>query len=415
MIFEAIKAKFLCFITYKFKINDLKTIVIHASKTASIQRRHPWIFSGAIKSLEPETHEGDLVNILDGKDNYLGFGYYQANNISVKILGFAPETYSDSYWNIKISQAYSLRSSLGLTQSSETNSYRLIHAEGDGIPGLIIDIYDNVGIIQCHSIAVFNNLEKICTALELIYGDKLKHIYNKSLETLPQKNMNLVQNSFLKGGLEKILIKENNIEFEINILDSQKTGFFLDQRQNRLLLQKYCANKSVLNTFCYTGGFSLYALKAMAKSVCSVDSSSKAMNQLEQNLQLNFNNTTNHESLNIEAINYLTNMEAYQFDVIILDPPAFAKNISKRHNAIQAYKRINISALKKINVGGILFTFSCSQVVSEEVFYHTIHSAGIEAKRDIRILHKLHQGPDHPISLFHPEGSYLKGLVLEVS
>ncbi|MEO6692638.1 MAG: class I SAM-dependent rRNA methyltransferase [Saprospiraceae bacterium] len=393
----------------------LKSIVVFNNKTNSILRRHPWIFSGAIKTKEETIEEGDLVNILNDKGEYLGFGYFQNNNISIKILGFKDEKYSNDFWKSRINLAFQLRSQLGLINNPQTNAYRLIHGEGDGLPGLIIDVYKDVAILQCHSIGIHKKLTLICEALEEVYALNLNHIYDKSQDTIPSSKTAFSSNNFLKGGVDFVLIKENGIEFEINIRDSQKTGFFLDQRENRKLLQKYCFHKDVLNTFCYTGGFSLYALISDAKSVTSIDSSTKAIAQLENNIILNKLIGFQHLTLNQEAIHYLNHMEKNLYDVIILDPPAFAKNISKRHNAIQAYKRINISALSKIKNGGILFTFSCSQVVTEELFYHTIISAGIETGRNIKILHKLHQAPDHPTSLFHPEGSYLKGMVLEVN
>lgn len=355
-----------------------------------------------------------MVEIYDSKSNYLGFGHYQPFNIAIKILGFCDNKYNDQFWFDSISNAYKLRSGIGLTRHEKTNAYRLVHGEGDLLPGLIIDIYDQTAVIQCHSIGMNLMVNEISDALLKTYDGKLQQIFNKSKETLSSHGTDLYNNGFIIGNQDCILIKENNIQFEIHLQDSQKTGFFLDQRENRSLLMDYSYNKAVLNTFCYTGGFSLYALKGNCIQVDSVDSSSKAIQQLQNNIILNSYNNKNHQSICDDAIQYLNSMSTGLYDLIVLDPPAFAKNISKRHNAIQAYKRINLMAMLKIKSKGILFTFSCSQVVTEELFYNTIIAAGIESGRKVRILHKLHQGPDHPINLYHPEGSYLKGLVLEV-
>lgn len=390
----------------------MKNIILHSSKTASINRKHPWIFSGAIKLLPEGIQEGDLVTVSDQKSNYLGFGHYQHNNIAVKLLDFAPNNYTEEYWYTSLLNAYHLRQLQNLTDNSVTNCYRLVHGEGDKLPGLVIDNYADTAVIQCHSVGMFKNLNFITESLEKLYKGTLEHIYLKSKDTLPASLSS--ENKFIKGNKEILLIKENGLKFEINLSESQKTGFFLDQRENRKLLSQYSKDKIVLNTFCYTGGFSLYALSQECKQVDSIDSSAKAISQLNKNVELNFPNCSNHTSICEDAIHFLNMMPSDKYDLIVLDPPAFAKNISKRHNAIQAYKRINTTAIKKIKASGILFTFSCSQVVTEELFYNTIIASGIESGRQIQILHKLHQGPDHPVNLFHPEGAYLKGLVLLV-
>lgn len=392
----------------------MKSAILHQSKTASIHRKHPWVFSGAIKKLDSQIVEGEMIQILDEKSQILGFGIYQKNNIAIKILSFGPEPYHEDFWLKSLESAFLLRERILLDHSGSSNAYRLVHGEGDQIPGLIIDIYYDTAVIQCHSLGIHNQIHLISGALQKILGPELKRIYNKSKDTLSISIDRPINNEFLLGNGELVIIKESNILFEINLAESQKTGFFLDQRENRKLLMSYAKGKTVLNTFCYTGGFSLYAMKAGCASVDSVDSSAKAIVQLNRNTELNNFQNNPHKNICEDAIHFLNQMPSDQYELIVLDPPAFAKNISKRHNAIQAYKRINSIALKKIKSKGILFTFSCSQVVTEELFYHTIIAAGIESGRKIRILHKLHQGPDHPTNLYHPEGSYLKGLVLEV-
>lgn len=395
---------------------SLRDITVHKSKCHSILRKHPWIFSGAIKSKPQDLQEGELVYVHDDSGRRLGFGYYQNNSISIKLLSFGEEKYNpDSFWNILISNAFNLRATLGLIGNSDTNAYRLIHGEADGAPGLIIDIYDDTAVLQCHSQGIYNNIHLIAEALQNIYPNAIRHIYNKSKDTLPSSPSHTLNNYFIVGNKAKVNIIENGICFEINLLDGQKTGFFLDQRENRQLLRKYSKNKNVLNTFSYTGGFSLNALKGEATSVQSIDSSSKALEQLTVNLQINNYSKSAHQSHCLDVIPFLNNLVEDYFDIIVLDPPAFAKNISKRHNAIQAYKRINLAAINKIKKGGLLFTFSCSQVVTEDFFYSTLMAAGIESKRNVQLLHKLHQAPDHPVSIFHPEGSYLKGAVLFIS
>ncbi len=391
-----------------------KKVIIHQTKIHSILRGHPWIFSGAIKDKSADIQEGDCVQIMDEKSKILGFGHFQNSNIAVKILGWSPLEYSDEFWLNRIQSAYTLRLQLAYINSSSHSAFRLVHGEGDGLPGLIIDIYGDVAIIQCHSVGMHRNIQLIAQALQSIFKDKIQHIYDKSSETISSLENYPIQNGFLFGGKERVTIIEYEISFEVNWIEGQKTGFFLDQKVNRNLLRSFCKDKSVLNTFSYTGGFSLNALAGGANLVHSVDSSSKAIAQLESNLILNSVLATRHESFCTDAIHYLKTMNKDLYDVIVLDPPAFAKNISKRHNAIQAYKRINLLAFQKIKKSGVLFTFSCSQVVTDDLFYHTIVSAGIESGRNIRLLHRLHQSPDHPVHLFHPEGSYLKGLVLFV-
>jgi len=392
----------------------MKKVILKNNKTISIIRQHPWIFSGAIHKKDEGIQEGDLVYVYDSSDVPLGFGQYHNASIAVRILSFGASEFVPTFWHSKFEVALHLRKSLGLGWESETNAYRLIHGEGDGLSGLIVDIYDDVAVIQTHTVGMHRCINQISNAIISLYGENIKHIYNKSKESLPKAYSQNINNSFLLGNKEEVIIKENHILFNINIVTGQKTGFFLDQRENRALLTRLARSKTVLNTFCYTGGFSLYALLGGAKKVVSVDSSKKALEELQKNIELNDLGNANHMALEADVIPFLKDLTSDEFDIIILDPPAFAKSLEKRHNAIQAYKRINVLAMQKIKSGGFLLTFSCSQVVTEELFYHTIVAAGIESQRTIRVIRKLSQGPDHPVSLFHPEGSYLKGLVLEV-
>lgn len=394
-------------------LNELSVITLHSQKTQSLLRRHPWVFSGAIRHTPKEVSDGDLVYLQDEKSSRLGFGHFQNGSIAIRMLSFGSVAYSPDFWQSTVRNAFNLRKILGLVDNPECTAYRLIHGEGDGLPGLIVDIYGHLAIIQCHSTGMAQYIENIAEALRNVLSDRVQHIYNKSNDTLPL-NYRGHREGQLLGDLCLTQITENNIQFYINAQTGQKTGFFLDQRENRKLLLRYAAGKNILNAFCYTGGFSLYALAAGANCVTSIDSSSRALEQLESNLSLNHFEATQHKSFCGDVIPYLNQMDRGEFDIIILDPPAFAKSLSKRHNAVQAYKRINSAAIKKINSSGLLFTFSCSQVIDDALFYNTITAAGIESGRRLRVIHKLSQGPDHPVNLFHPEGHYLKGLVLEV-
>lgn len=390
---------------------DLKNIKLSKGKEINLQRKHPWIFSGAIRIFDPGMEDGDLVQIFDFQENYLGFGHFHNGSIAVKILGFAPEIYSKDFFRNKLLAALNLRQSLSLPDA-QTNCYRWIHGEGDGLPGLIIDVYDQLVVIQCHTIGMHRLIEELAESVASVLPGKILTIVDKSKECLPLEYAKRIENTILRGSLSEFICSENGIHFMVDPLSGQKTGFFLDQRENRQLLAQYAPGKNLLNVFCYTGGFSLYALKNGAKQVTSIDASKRAIEGLEKNLELNKMNFQHHYSVCDDAIHFLKNIGDQSYDLIILDPPAFAKSINKRHQAIQAYKRINELAMRGIQQGGLLFTFSCSQVVSEELFYNTIVAAGIESGRKARVLHRLSQGPDHPVSLFHPEGSYLKGLVI---
>lgn len=390
-------------------------IQLKKEKERSVQRFHPWIFSGALLSFDTtQLKDGDLVEVQDFRGNFLCIGHFYHGSIAVKILSFTNETVNQDFWNNKIKQAFLLRKTLGFSDNKNTNCYRLIHAEGDNCPGLIIDIYDTTAVIQCHSIGMHRSINELKNAVlqEVKFIDT---IYDKSAAYLPKEYAETIENTYLTGNAKEIIAVENGNKFLIDAEHGQKTGFFLDQRDNRNLLAKYCTNKSVLNTYCYSGGFSMYALNNNAKEVVSIDSSKTAMDLVTKNTTLNFGSkSVNHHTICDDVFHFFK-ISDLNFDVIILDPPAFAKNIAKRHNAVQAYKRLNAEGFKRINKGGILFTFSCSQVVDKELFYATVMSAAIEANREVKILHYLSQPADHPINIFHPEGSYLKGLVLYVN
>ena len=395
---------------------ELKTIVLSKGKEKSLERKHPWLFSGAINRIISDTGEapevGELVDVVDYKNNFLGLGYFSDGTIAVRIISFEQVIINQAFWNKKVQSAYDLRTSLGLTANAETNIYRLMHAEGDGVSGLIIDFYNGTAIIQAHSIGIYNVIEEISKALQNVYGDQLIAIYNKSGESISKQTEETVENEYIYTNGEPNLIGlEYGNQFNLDWIDGQKTGFFLDQRENRKLIADYCKGKKVLNTFCYSGGFSIYALKAGAKEVHSVDSSQKAIDLVDENVKLN--GLKKHKSYNSDTLDYLKE-NTIDYDVIILDPPAYAKNQKAKHNAIQGYKRLNLMALKQIKAGGILFTFSCSQAVNRKLFYDTIVAAAIEAGRNIRVLHHLSQPADHPVNIYHPEGEYLKGLVLYV-
>jgi len=382
-------------------------VILKSGKEKSIQRRHPWVFSGAVYGVTQELNDGDLVDVVDAQNHHLGTGYFSdKGSIVVRLLTFGDEIFSENFWDEKLKSAWNLR--LKLLNIEETNAFRVIHGEGDGIPGLIIDYYNKNWVIQAHSTGIFLQMEKIAKAIQANFSEYCETIYCKSSGTLP----NTGTDYFLFGNQSETIAKENNILFSVNWVEGQKTGFFLDQRDNRKLLGEFSKSKKVLNTFCYTGGFSIYAMSAGAELVTSVDISQKAVDLAASNMELNFPNA-NHKAVADDVFNFMK--ENHQiYDVIILDPPAFAKSIKSKHTATQAYKRLNIAGLKALAPNGILFTFSCSQVIDDVLFYNTVAAAAIETGRNIRVLHKLEQGPDHPTNIYHPEGHYLKGLVLYV-
>ncbi len=387
--------------------------ILKSGKDQSVMRQHPWIFSGAIKKIVGDPDEGDIIEVYNNKDEFLAVGHYQIGTITIRILEFYDKEIDDSFWFEKISEAYKLRKTVGLIDSDHTTVYRLVNAEGDNLPGLIVDYYDGNIVMQSHSIGMYKASKSILSALEKLYGGKITAIYDKSENTLPFKGPVQPKNEFLMGSNKNTVVRENGLKFNIDWVDGQKTGFFIDQRENRHLLMKYCDNRSVLNMFCYTGGFSVYAVQGGAKLVHSVDSSAKAIDLVNQNINLNFTDT-DHKAFADDAFTYMEGIKN-KYDLIILDPPAFAKHQNVLHNALQGYKRLNQKAFEQIGSGGLLFTFSCSQAVSKENFRKSVFAAATNAKRNVRILHQLTQPSDHPVNLYHPEGEYLKGLVLYVS
>ena len=393
-------------------MSDRIRVVLKSGKDQSVRRLHPWVFSGAIKKIYGDPAEGDLVNIYDNKDEFLASGHYQVGSIAVRIISFDESEISPEFWFERIRTAYMIRKQLGLAGSENTNVYRLVNAEGDGLPGLIIDFYAGNVVLQVHSIGVYRNIESIADALKKIYGSELRSIYNKSEATMPFKGPIEAKNGFLLGTATEDIITENSLKFRVNWNDGQKTGFFIDQRENRRLLQQYSNGRTVLNMFSYTGGFSVYALKGHAREVHSVDSSAKAVELLNENIKLNFDKAA-HTSFAVDAFEFLNSIDN-KYDLIVLDPPAFAKHQNVLGNALQGYKRLNQKALEQIKKGGILFTFSCSQVVSKENFRKSVFAAAANTGRTVRILHQLTQPADHAVSIYHPEGEYLKGLVLYV-
>ncbi|OWP77329.1 class I SAM-dependent rRNA methyltransferase [Flavobacterium oreochromis] len=382
-------------------------VILKQGKEKSILRRHPWVFSGAVYGVSQEISDGEMVEVVDAKNESLGIGYFSdRGSIVVRLLTFGQEEFTDDFWNKKLISAWNLRTQL--LDFEVTNAFRVIHGEGDGIPGLIIDFYNNNWVLQAHSSGIYYQIEKIAKAIQFTFPTYCETIYCKSSGTLP----NIGTDYFLYGNTAETVAKENQIMFSVNWVEGQKTGFFLDQRDNRKLLAEFSKGKKVLNTFCYTGGFSIYAMKSGAELVTSVDISQKAVDLAAKNMELNFSNT-NHQAVADDVFNFMK--ENHQiYDLIVLDPPAFAKSIKSKHTATQAYKRLNIAGLKALAPNGILFTFSCSQVIDDVLFYNTIAAAAIESGRTIRVLHKLGQGPDHPTNIYHPEGHYLKGLVLYV-
>lgn len=386
-------------------------IKLGKGKEISLLRRHHWVFSGAILEKDEALKNGELVQIHSFKGEFLGIGHFQYGSIMVRIISFQEELIDAAFWQKRLSDAYQVRKSIGLVNAEETNVYRLVHGEGDGFPGLIIDFYNGTAVIQCHQIGMYKHVKEIANALKAVYGDTLDCVYDKSAETLP-KNIG-VENRIVLGEPKTTQVLEYGCAYEIDWEKGQKTGFFVDQRENRNLLGLYAKGKKVLNTFCYSGGFSVAALKAGATEVHSVDISAKAIELTDKNVALNIGFNGKHASIEADVVKYIREIDL-DYDIIVLDPPAFAKNMKARHNAVQAYKRLNAEALKRIQKGGILFTFSCSQVVDKKLFADTVTAAAFEAKRNVRILHYLSQPADHPINLFHTETEYLKGLVLYV-
>lgn len=392
----------------------LPIINLKPGKEQAVKRFHPWVFSGAISKFSTQPDDGDIVKVCSAKGEFLGIGHYATGSIAVRIFSFFDVEIDNKFWLSKIYNAFKLREALLLTANSKTNSYRLIHGEADGVPGLIVDIYNDVAVVQAHTKGVFNIIEDIADAIKEIYGTGISTVYSKSSETLHNNNIqNNISNRVLIGNSESVVILENNNKFLVDFIVGQKTGFFLDQRDNRALLAEYSKNKKVLNTFCYSGGFSIYALNAGASQVWSIDSSKKAIELTQKNIELNNFDIIKNPAVVSDTLEFLKTSDE-NFDVIVLDPPAYAKHLDAKHKAVQGYKRLNALAMTKISKGGIIFTFSCSQVIDKKLFADTIMAASIESGRNIRILHRLSQPADHPVSIYHPEGEYLKGLVLYV-
>ena len=392
---------------------NLQTIQLKRHKEESLKRFHPWIFSGAIEHLPENIQNGDIVQVITHDGDFIAKGHYQIGSIAVRVLTFENEEINESFWEKRINAAYLVRQAIGLANHSNNDTYRLVHGEGDNLPGLVIDCYGPTAVMQAHSVGMHLNRHEIAKALVKVLGDKIRNIFYKSETTLPLKAQLGQENGFIYGGDVQDIAIENGLKFHIDWLRGQKTGFFIDQRENRHLLEKYALNRSVLNMFCYTGGFSVYAMKGGASLVHSVDSSAKAIELTQQNVELNFPGDKRHQAFCDDAFKYLdANHDKY--DLIILDPPAFAKHRGALRNALKGYTRLNVKGLEHIRKGGILFTFSCSQVVTKEQFRQAVFTAAALTGRNVRILHQLHQPADHPINIYHPEGEYLKGLFLYV-
>jgi len=386
---------------------DYPKVILKPGKERSLLRMHPWIFSGAIYGVSRQVNDGELVQVTNNTGEVLATGFFSdRGSIVVRVIQFGSDELPTTFWKDKLNSAWNLRAKI--LDFDQTNAFRVIHGEGDNVPGLIIDFYNNNWIIQAHSSGIYYQLEQITEAIKTTFPGFCETIYCKSRTTLP----NTGTDYHLFGTTNETVAKENGISFSVNWVEGQKTGFFLDQRDNRLLLKEFSKGKNVLNTFCYTGGFSVYAMDGGANLVTSVDISQKAVDLAAKNMELNFANS-NHEAVAADVFDFMKENKA-KYDLIVLDPPAFAKSIKSKHTATQAYKRLNIAGLKALAPNSILFTFSCSQVVDDVLFYNTIAAAAIETGRNIRVLHKLTQGPDHPVNIYHPEGSYLKGLVLYV-
>ena len=396
----------------------INTIHLRRGKEESLLRRHPWVFSGAIESItegvKPLT-EGDIVDVVTKQGDFIARGHWQIGSIAVRVLTFERENIDQAWWNRRIAEARTLRETLGLIGNEATTCYRLIHGEGDLLPGLVVDVYERTAVVQCHSVGMYHSRQAIATAIREAYGNDIEAIYDKSSQTLPFKAELGAIDGYLWGRTAERdnIVLENGLKFKVNWEEGQKTGFFIDQRVNRDLVRQYAKGRKVLNTFCYTGGFSVAALAGGAKEVVSIDLSERAVKLAEENAIINFGSDAPHKAIACNAVEYLKDIDS-DYDLIILDPPAFAKHHKVLGNALQGYKKINARALEKIAPGGILFTFSCSQAVSRDLFRTTIFTAAAIARRKVRIIGQLTQPADHPINIYHPEGEYLKGLVVYV-
>ena len=389
----------------------MKQIYLKRGKEESLRRFHPWVFSGAILKADDGIEEGDFVRVVSNEGVFIAVGHYQKGSIAVRVLSFRDTEIDANFWSARLASALNMRIAIGLADNPNNNTYRLVHGEGDMVPGLIIDVYGKTAVMQAHSIGIHNCRKMIAEQLAKVMGHRLENVYYKSETTLPF--MDNMENGFIFGGSDDNIAIENGLKFYVDWLRGQKTGFFVDQRENRALLEHFSAGRKVLNMFCYTGGFSFYAMRGGAKLVHSVDSSAKAIELTNRNVELNFPGDHRHQAFCEDAFKFLE-QDGDQYDLIILDPPAFAKHRGALHNALKGYTRLNSKAFQKIQPGGILFTFSCSQVVTKEHFRNAVFTAAAQAGRKVRILHQLHQPADHPINIYHPEGEYLKGFVLYV-
>jgi 23S rRNA (cytosine1962-C5)-methyltransferase len=391
---------------------DRIKIVLKSGKEQSLRRFHPWVFSGAIKKMFGTPAEGDLVDVYDNKDTFLAVGHYQPSSIAVRILSFKQETPDIDFFREKIKHAIAYRKAIGIIDNSQINVFRIIHGEGDGLPGLIVDFYNGVAVMQMHSIGFYRIRKEIASILSELLDNRITAVYDKSEGTIPHMSGITATNEFLFGNSGPVIVTENGYKFKIDWTTGQKTGFFIDQRENRKLLEKYSDGRTVLNMFGYTGGFSVYAMKNAA-AVHTVDSSYLAIELANENIKLNYGEDKRHESFQVDAFDYMNHIKD-QYDLIILDPPAFAKHNNVLANALQGYKRLNIKAIEQIKPGGIIFTFSCSQVVTRENFRKSVFAAAANTGRSVRILYQMSQPPDHPVNIYHPESEYLKGLVIYV-
>ena len=392
---------------------NYKSVFLKKGKEDSLLRFHPWIFSGAIQSADDGIHEGDIVKVFTVNGDFIAIGHYQLGSIAVRVLTFEDSAIDLSFWKSRLLSAFMMRKSIGIADNPHNDTYRLVHGEGDNLPGLIIDCYGKTAVMQAHSVGFHVCRNEIAQALVEVLEGRIDNVFYKSETTLPFKADLRKENGFIYGGTDDNVARENGLSFHVDWLKGQKTGFFVDQRENRQLLESYAKDRSVLNMFCYTGGFSVYAMRGGAKLVHSVDSSAKAVDLTNRNITLNFKDDVRHKAFCDDAFKFLDRHED-KYDLIILDPPAFAKHRSALRNALKGYTRLNVKGLEKIKSGGILFTFSCSQVVTKDQFRQAVFTAAAQSKRKVRILHQLHQPSDHPINIYHPEGEYLKGLVLYV-
>ena len=388
----------------------MKQIILKKGKEESLRRFHPWVFSGAIQHVDDGVAEGELVRVVNSHGEFIAVGHYQRGSIAVRVLTFRDVAIDDAFWQARLASALKMRDSIGVSGREGHNAYRLVHGEGDHLPGLVIDVYDKTAVMQAHSIGMHLQRHAIARQLMTVMDGRLENVYYKSETTLPFMEP---ENGFLYGGSDDNIAMENGLRFYVDWLRGQKTGFFVDQRENRALLECYSRNRRVLNMFCYTGGFSCYAMRGGAELVHSVDSSAKAIELTNRNIDLNFPGDARHQAFCEDAFRYLDQMGG-SYDLVVLDPPAFAKHRAALHNALKGYTRLNQKALEKMPAGSILFTFSCSQVVTKDHFRNAVFTAAAYAGRKVRILHQLHQPADHPVNIYHPEGEYLKGLVLYV-